>query len=74
MVGEMDAMVTWLLGSEENTVPGEMTVHCSGEVLVCLCLKIELALSCLHMICPEWGLIMRTEVLGLLLHRAKMTL
>lgn len=73
-MGEVDAMVTWLLGSEENTVLGEMTVHCSGEVLVCLWLKMQSALSCLHPISPAWGPVMGTEVLELLMHIAEMTL
>lgn len=56
-------------GYLENTGLGKVTVHCSGDVLACLCLKMQSALNCLH-----WGLVVDTEVLELILHGAEMTL
>lgn len=61
----------WLFGCwgcEENTGLGEVTVCCSGNVLVCLHLKMQSALNCLHTVSPGWGLVMDTEVLELVLH------
>lgn len=70
--------IQWLFGCwgcEENTGGLEdVTVHCSGDVLVCLCLKMQSALNCLHVISSGWGLVMDTEVLEIVLHRSEMTL
>lgn len=59
---------------QENTGIGEVTVHCSGDVLVRLRLKMQSAFNCLHPVSPGWGRVMDTEVLELALHRAEMTL
>jgi len=50
MVGELDTFGCW--GREENIGLGGVTVRCSGDVLVCLCLKVQSALGCLHTVSP----------------------